>query len=118
MTEEGILTKTRCYLSGPMEYADGRGWRNKVKENLKPLGVVFFDPYEKPFATSLPEDEDTRKSLQARKDSGTEEDFDFLASYMRQVRSDDLRLCDIADFAIVHIIPAVASWALRKSLLR
>lgn len=113
---QGILYRTRCYLSGHMEYAEGRGWRNIVKSDLSDTNIIFLDPYHKPFVTSLPEDEDTRKDLMLRRDSGTEADFEYLNDYFREVRSDDLRLCDIADFAIVHIIPNVASWGTAEEL--
>ncbi len=113
---QGILTRTRSYLSGHMEFADGRAWREDVKRELADTGIIFLDPYHKPFANSLPEDDASRKMLQLRKESGTPEDFDFLNTYFRQVRSDDLRLCDIADFAIVHIIPHIASWGTAEEL--
>lgn len=99
-----------------MEYADGRAWRNDVKSALSDLSIVFLDPYHKPFATSAPEDEESRKILGVRKERGTKEDYEYLNAYMRQVRSDDLRLCDIADFAIVHIVPHVASWGTAEEL--
>lgn len=111
--DKNILYRTKCYLSGHMEYANGRAWREEVKENLKNLGITFLDPYYKPFYTSLPEDENTRKMLMERKEAG---DYEFLNQYMRHVRSDDLRLCDIADFSIVHIIPQIASWGTAEEL--
>ncbi len=113
---KGLLYKTRCYLSGHMEYADGRRWREDVKTNLADLNIIFLDPYHKPFATSLPEDEAVRKQLALEKEKGTEESFEYLNKYMRHIRSDDLRLCDMADFAIVHIIPQIASWGTAEEL--
>jgi hypothetical protein len=113
---QGILTNTRCYLSGHMEYAEGRVWREDVKTGLADLDIVFLDPFHKPFATSFPEDDETRAKLIERKHNGTVEDFEYLNQYMRQVRSDDLRLCDIADFSIAHIIPKVASWGTAEEL--
>lgn len=113
---QGVLYRTRCYLSGHMEYADGRGWREDVKTQLADTKIIFLDPYHKPFATSFPEDEGTRKGLASRRESGTIEDYEFLNEYFREVRSDDLRLCDIADFAIVHIIPSIASWGTAEEL--
>ena len=113
---KGLLRKTRCYLSGHMEYANGQPWREKVKDELSDTGIIFLDPYHKPFATSLPEDDEIREDLKVRRSRGTPEDYKYLGEYMRHVRSDDLRLCDIADFAIVHIIPEVASWGTAEEL--
>ena len=110
---KGILYKTRCYLSGAMEYSNGQGWRNHVKDTLKGTGIIFFDPYDKPFITSVPEDEKVRRELSVSRESG---DFNHLNGYMREVRSDDLRLCDIADFAIVSVSPAIPSWGTAEEL--
>ncbi len=114
---QNILHRTRCYLSGHMEYADGRDWRDKVKSELSTSGIIFLDPYHKPFATSHPEDEDTRKMLAERRARGTKADFDFLNSYFKPVRSDDLRMCDISDFCMAHISPAIASWGTAEELV-
>lgn len=96
-----------------MEYADGRGWRDYVKKELASTEIVFLDPYHKPFSTSLPEDDAARSRLKEAREKG---DFAFLNTYMKQVRSDDLRLCDIGDFTITHITPEIASWGTAEEL--
>lgn len=106
--ENGMLYRTRCYLSGSMEYtSDGRTWRTKVKEELKSTGVLFFDPYDKPFVTSLPEDEAIREEMKKARAEGN---LEYVADYFRHVRADDLRLCDVSDFGIIHIEPKVSTW--------
>lgn len=49
----------RVYLSGPMDFVASRanemkhGWRNRVGEFLHALGVVVFDPWQKPMVRGL-----------------------------------------------------------------
>lgn len=50
----GHLKGTRVYLSGPMDFVASRanemkfGWRNRVGDFLKALGVTVLDPWFKP----------------------------------------------------------------------
>ena len=101
------LKHTRCYLIGHMQYINGRGWRDKVKEELTETGITFFDPYHKPFIHDIPEDEGSREEMLHWMDT---EQYDLVAQRMRSVRSYDLRLCDVCDFFIANINPTVASW--------
>lgn len=103
----GKLNRCRCYLIGHMQYQNGEAWREKVKKALNPLGVITYDPYHKPFINEIKEDEAARNSLNEWMDNG---EFDKVTERMKQVRSDDLRLCDVSDFLIAHINPMVASW--------
>ena len=57
------LFKTRTYLVGHMHYASGRNWRDRVEEELRPLGIRIFNPYKKPFVKDVSEDEEDRLSL-------------------------------------------------------
>lgn len=102
-----FLWKTRCYLIGHMQYADGRGWRNIVKGQLKDTNIIFFDPYIKPFIHNIPEDEEARNQLKKWMETGQ---FDLVQQHMWSVRGYDLRLCDICDFFIAYINPKIASW--------
>lgn len=49
-----LLEGTRAYLSGPMDFVASRaaeakyGWRNRVSEFLRSMGVTVFDPWNKP----------------------------------------------------------------------
>ncbi len=49
-----LLRDARVYLSGPMDFVASRevekatGWRNRVGQFLRELGVTVFDPWEKP----------------------------------------------------------------------
>jgi hypothetical protein len=90
-----------------MQYADGRGWRDDVKQELASTGIIFFDPYHKPFIHDIPEDENSRNEMSRWMETGQ---WDLVQQRMKQVRAYDLRLCDICDFFIAHIIPEKASW--------
>lgn len=90
-----------------MQYSDGRGWRDTVKESLKDRGIKFFDPYHKPFVHDVPEDESSRAEMLHWMET---EQYDLVSQRMKQVRGYDLRLCDLCDWYIAVIKPAVASW--------
>jgi hypothetical protein len=57
----GLLSGARVYLSGPMDFVASRavekrsGWRNRVSEFLRRLGVTVFDPWFKPEVRGLHE---------------------------------------------------------------
>ena len=109
-----LLWGTRCYLIGHMQYIDGRGWRNLVKEALKDTGIIFFDPYIKPFVHDIPEDEESRDQMKRWMETGQ---YDLAQQRMWDVRGYDLRLCDICDFFVAHINPVVASWGSAEELV-
>jgi hypothetical protein len=56
-----LLQGARVYLSGPMDFVASRddeaknGWRNRVGEFLRSLGVTVFDPWNKPEVRGLHE---------------------------------------------------------------
>src|SRR5437773_7415205 len=57
--EDGLLSDARVYLSGPMDFVASRaaekatGWRTRIGQFLRRLGVVVFDPWEKPEVRAL-----------------------------------------------------------------
>jgi hypothetical protein len=61
MPHENLLKASRVYLSGPMDFVASRqaekefGWRNRVGDFLKKLGVTVFDPWFKPEVRGLHE---------------------------------------------------------------
>ncbi len=107
ITPKCLLKDTRCYLIGPMQYADGRGWRDTVKAEFNDSGIKFYDPYHKPFVHDIPEDENSRAEMLHWMDTAQ---YDLVAQRMKDVRSYDLRLCDICDWFIAVIKPKIASW--------
>ena len=112
--KKNILNKTKVYLVGHMQYASGRGWREELTPKLKGLGVTVFDPYIKPFVDDCEEDETARAALKRCMEM---ECYDAVAKRMKTVRNFDLRLCDLSDFIIAHINPAVASWGSAEEIV-
>jgi len=104
---KNLLRNTRSYLIGHMENLNGEGWRKEVEEKLKDRNIKFFNPYIKPFADNIPEDDEARNEMSKWRDT---EQYDVLAQRMKQIRGFDLRLCDICDWFIAVINPKVASW--------
>lgn len=111
---DNVLWRTRCYLMGPMENADGTPWRNKIKEDLKSTGIIFFDPYVKPFINEIREDANVRKDLRIAMEG---EHYDDVAGHVKKVRSDDLRLCDLSDFGIAQINPQVPTFGTMEEIV-
>jgi hypothetical protein len=101
-------------MIGHMQYMNGRGWRNTMKEELNHTGIKFFDPYHKPFIHDIPEDEESRTQMLGWMES---EQYDLVAERMWPVRGYDLRLCDICDFFVAHINPSVASWGSAEEIV-
>lgn len=111
---KNLLDKTRTYLVGHMQYANGRNWREKVKDGLSPLGIKIFDPYDKPFIKDVDEDENARSKVANDMERGFYED---VATRMKEIRSYDLNLVDRSDFIIAHLLPEVASWGSAEEIV-
>lgn len=95
------LKNQRVYLAGAMDrVADrGAGWRDLITPFLQEMGVVVFNPLNKPTGVGL-EDFDTHVVKTKLKNQGR---YDELTSMMKIIRSVDLRLVDISDFLIVNL---------------
>jgi len=104
---KNVLRGTRSYLIGPMEYLNGEGWRNEIKEKLSGRGIKFYDPYHKPFLNDVPEDEAARAEMLHWRET---EQYDLVSARMKAVRGYDLRLCDVCDWFVAVIKPNIASW--------
>lgn len=111
---ENVLYKTRTYLVGHMQYADGRNWREFVEEELTPLGVKIFNPYKKPFVKDVDEDDEARAKIARDMERGYYND---VAERMRLIRSYDLNLVDRSDFIVAHLLPDVASWGSAEEIV-
>ncbi len=110
---KSVLTKTRCYLVGHMEYANGENWRKYAETRLNKLNIITYNPYDKPFVNDVDEGEDFRQNL---KDLMSRGFFDEVCERMRKIRIYDLNLVDRSDFIVAHIIPNVASWGSAEEL--
>ena len=109
-----VLRKTRCYLVGHMQYADGENWRNYVEKKLTDMEITVYNPYKKPFVKSVEEGSEIRNLLESQMAG---EKYDEVQEKMRQIRIYDLNLVDRSDFIIAHIIPSVASWGSAEELV-
>ena len=114
MEKRGLLWRTRCYLIGHMENINGEGWRVEAKKSLEEMGVICFDPYDKPFMQTVPEDDEVRKNMKIAMDNGA---YGSVHSHFKVVRNDDLRLTDEANFLICHMEdPRIASWGTAEEI--
>ena len=112
--EDNILYRTKTYLVGHMQYANGRDWREYVEEELTPMNVQIFNPYKKPFVKDVDEDEETRDKIHRDMERGYYND---VAERMKQIRSYDLNLVDRSAFIIAHLLPEVASWGSAEEIV-
>jgi len=99
MKKQNNLKGTRCYLAGPMEFADGKQWRIEVCQKLNSLGVVCLNPYEDFFVGKIPED-GLMENVQLLRDKELYYDLDRIAS---NVRKFDLAAVAKSDFIIAYI---------------
>lgn len=109
----GLLNKTKVYLCGAMQYENGEGWRDWMETELHKLGIITFNPYKKPFINEIPEHDQARNELDNWMKN---REYDKVAARMKEVRSDDLRCCDLADFVIIYINPKIGSWGTAEEL--
>lgn len=110
----GVLTKTKTYLIGPMQYvSDGMSWRDDMTEFLNKMGIVVFDPYHKPFINAKEEDNETRHYLRSLMDAGR---FNEVHWHMKEVRSFDLAAVDKSDFIIAFIDPSIPTFGTMEEL--
>lgn len=109
-----FLYKTKTYLVGHMQYLSGRNWRKEVANQLQPLNVTCFDPYQKPFVKDVEEDEASREEMETWMKT---QQYDRVTHRMKMVRSYDLNLVDRSDFIIAHLVPDVASWGSAEEIV-
>lgn len=95
------LKNQRVYLAGAMDRVKDRGstWRDNITPFLDSLGVVVFNPLNKPSNIGM---EDTEVHF-VKKKLKERENYDELSSMMKTIRGVDLRLVDISDFLIVNL---------------
>lgn len=95
------LRGLRTYLIGCMDRVPdgGVGWRRRITPILHELGVVVFDPTDKPIKTGF-EDDKARQFIQQYKDN---EQYELAADLVKDIRRVDLRMVDISDFTIAHL---------------
>jgi len=111
----GLLQGTRVYLSGPMDFVASRaaekkyGWRNRVGEFLRHLGVTVFDPWNKPQVRGLyeygREDIDTTRIKEKWTFEDSREGSEaraYVSGNFWETMHIDLRMVDTTDFTIAY----------------
>ena len=99
------LFGTRTYLVGAMDrVADGGvEWRENITPFLNSLGIVVFNPCDKPLNDEGLAALETAESRAARESAKKAGDLKRAAREMKPIRATDLRMVDITDFLIVNI---------------
>lgn len=115
LTPGGLLQDARVYLSGPMDFVASRkdekkfGWRTRISQFLQAMGVVVFDPWEKPKVRGIHEygkEEETttdrRKDWTYEQDANGPERRSAIAQEFWPALHIDLRMVDTSDFVICY----------------
>jgi len=110
--EDGLLSHARVYLSGPMDFVASRevekatGWRNRIGQFLRALGVTVFDPWNKPKVVELHGYEEGQGTTNVRAgwtyeqgESGATKRAAVAESFWPALHV-DLRMVDTSDFII------------------
>ena len=99
----GKLYGTRTYLVGAMDRVPDGGveWRKKLTPELHKLGVMVYNPCEKPITNpEVLENKETRDSINELREN---ECFSSLREMYASIRTVDLRMVDTSDFLIANI---------------
>jgi hypothetical protein len=110
------LRGARVYLSGPMDFVVSRpdeakfGWRRRIGQVLNDMGVIVFDPWEKPdvrwfheYGKEKEDSQDQIKRLWTYDPSPAgQEARAWCASRFWQTLHVDLRMVDTADFLVAY----------------
>jgi hypothetical protein len=114
-SNRGLLRDARVYLSGPMDFVASRadekahGWRNRVGQFLKSLGVTVFDPWFKPGVHGLKEYGKEGEATTSARTAWTYQQGAEGARARAEVAESfwpalhiDLRMVDTSDFVICY----------------
>jgi hypothetical protein len=117
-----LLAGTRAYLSGPMDFVASReeelrrGWRRRVGDFLRRLGVTVFDPWDKPDVRGLHEYGREGVDTTGAREGWTFEDSDRGAEARAKCTGKfwetlhiDLRMVDVSDFVVAYCPTTVYS---------
>ncbi len=119
---KNLLRGARVYLSGPMDFVASReeeaakGWRTRIGQRLRELGVIVFDPWQKPEARGLYGfGKETVESAKAREawtfadsPAGSKARAKLTGHYWETLHI-DLRMVDTADFLVAYCPTSIYS---------
>jgi hypothetical protein len=117
-----LLEGARVYLSGPMDFVASRanekkyGWRNRVGEFLRALGVIVFDPWNKPSVRGLHDYGREGVDTNVIRDKWTFEQTAAAAKQRANMTGKfwetlhiDLRMVDTSDFIVAYCPTSIYS---------
>lgn len=120
--QRSLLAGSRAYLSGPMDFVASReeeakrGWRRRVGDFLRALGVTVFDPWNKPEVRGLHEYGREGIDTTHQRDRWTFADTDEGAEararctgHFWETLHIDLRMVDVSDFVVAYCPTTVYS---------
>jgi hypothetical protein len=110
----GLLYKTKTYMVGPMQYEEGRSWREDFTKAMNKIGVVTFDPYSKPFVNTIKEDESTKANFLGLMENG---DYETVHEKFKEIRRFDLSMVDRSDFITGYINPNTPTFGTMEELV-
>jgi len=99
----GKLFGTRTYLVGAMDRVPDGGveWREKLTPQLHKLGVMVYNPCDKPIDDpTVKEGQDVRDDIELLKRLGM---FREIREKYGSIRNVDLRMVDTSDFLVANI---------------
>lgn len=98
----GRLKNSRGYLCGAMDLAkdNGLGWRAEITPHLKEMGIVVFDPSNKPTSNKSEQNPEYWINKKKLKDAGK---FEELRILLKPTRAVDLRMVNKSDFLLVYL---------------
>jgi len=110
-----LLRHARVYLSGPMDFVASRedekkhGWRNRIGDFLRKMGVTVFDPWFKPQVHGMKE-----YGIEGEKTTTKRDDWSFKSTKAGAAQRAgcseafwpamhiDLRMVDTSDFVVAY----------------
>lgn len=95
------LRGAAVYLAGPMTACTdfGASWRRVITPRLREMGVVIFDPTNKPIEIGQ-EGAEVRRDLNTMRAEG---DIAGVRDFLKVIRRVDLRAVDLSSFTIVYL---------------
>lgn len=114
-SHDGLLRDARVYLSGPMDFVHSRsaekssGWRRRVGQFLRTLGVTVFDPWDKPevrgkhrYGREGEVTTDARAQWTYQRGAAGARTRAKIAESFQPVLHIDLRMVDTSDFMVCY----------------
>lgn len=111
------LGNLRCYLAGPIDYAedDGVGWRKDMTKWLLKRNVTVLDPCDKKISNAKYSEIDEEKvKMFDLKNTGR---YYELTRRMKEIVHMDLRMVDVSDFIIVYLNPSITMFGTIHELI-